>query len=518
MEDFYGALPTVVISPDGTYRMYYTRSGSETYKLPGKESEAHVRRIYSAHSLDGLVWEPDPGIRIDGAEEIDKGHASSNDVYIREDGKYEMVYTGEGGRGISYAVSDDGLSWTRLGFTGFLGMDPIVTVFPDGTVRMYYDNYIAHQSEDKNKKTSGLPPTIDGQPPGIYSAVRESDGKSGETNGENSLSVDFQFVRKIEIHDGGYPPLIFTDNHFYVSYESDEYTHVRVYDENFTTIEEEYQLTDEKGGDHQMVFANNYFYLVYIGSDNYLHMKKFDSDLNEIKKVAVNEHAPDMIQETACDFLFQYVDGFLYIGTGVGGDEAVPFEEVEEFPLSGSGLHMRKFNTNLEFINEFFLESLGCAIGSSMMLRDGTFIIATAKTFEDGGSIVISQYDENWNFINEKRISFPEAGEFSNEHYPRGFLFENGCYFISYTDPTKKGTEVADLGDITLKVFDSEWNLLGQIKVTDDILSDKGNRAHLALVGNKIYVAYDVLEGGMPYAEGYISRVYVKEYDVIIND
>jgi len=171
MEDFYGALPAVVISPDGTYRMYYTRCGSETYTLPGKETAAHVRQIYSAHSSDGLFWEPDPGIRIDGAEEIDKGHASSNDVYIREDGKYEMLYTGEGGRGVSYAVSDDGLSWTRLGFTGFLGMDPIVTVFPDGVVRMYYDNYLI-QSTDPNKDISKLPKTIDGRPPGIYSAIR----------------------------------------------------------------------------------------------------------------------------------------------------------------------------------------------------------------------------------------------------------------------------------------------------------------------------------------------------------
>jgi len=82
-----------------------------------------------------------------------------------------MLYTGEGGRGVSYAVSDDGLSWTRLGFTGFLGMDPIVTVFPDGVVRMYYDNYLI-QSTDPNKDISKLPKTIDGRPPGIYSAIR----------------------------------------------------------------------------------------------------------------------------------------------------------------------------------------------------------------------------------------------------------------------------------------------------------------------------------------------------------
>jgi len=329
---------------------------------------------------------------------------------------------------------------------------------------------------------------------------------------EQPSTVDFQFVRKIEVSYGGYPPLIFTNNHFYVSYESDEYTHVRVYDENFTPTGEEHQLTDEKGGDHQIVFADNYFYLVYIGSDNYLHLKKFDSDFNEIKKVAVNEHSPDMEQEGAWDMLFYYANGSLYIGTPV---ETPPTEG----EIANCGLHMRIFDTNLEFQDDFYLSDMGSGFGLRMMLRDGIFMIVSSRNFEDAlGSLIILRYDKDWNFIDEKRISFPETGEFSNEHYPRGFLFENGRYFISYTDPTKKGTEVADLGDITLKAFDSEWNLLGQTKVTNDILPDKGNRAHLALVGNKIYVAYDVLEEGMPYAEGYVSKVYVKEYDVIIND
>jgi len=159
MEDFYGALPAVVLSLDGTYRMYYTRAGPETYTLPEKDSEVAVRRIYSAHSSDGLFWEPDPGIRIDGAEEIDKGHASSNDVYIREDGKYEMVYCSRG-YGIGWAVSNDGLNWTRMGSTGMDGADPVVNVFPDGTIRMYY--VVGLKKGDLDK------------PPGIYSATKES--------------------------------------------------------------------------------------------------------------------------------------------------------------------------------------------------------------------------------------------------------------------------------------------------------------------------------------------------------
>ena len=162
MKDFYGGMPAVVISPDGTYRMYYTRTGPDTFiksDLPGVE--LHIKRIYSAHSSDGLVWESDPGIRIDGGEEADKGHASSNDVYIRKDGKYEMVYN-SGNYGVGIAVSDDGLDWTRLGSTGIDGGDPVVNVFSDGTIRMYYGAGPKKYGDVVSDRVAG-----------VYSAVRE---------------------------------------------------------------------------------------------------------------------------------------------------------------------------------------------------------------------------------------------------------------------------------------------------------------------------------------------------------
>ncbi len=166
MEDFYGGMPAVVISPDGTYRMYYTHTGPDAFiksDMPGVE--LHIKRIYSAHSSDGLFWEPDPGIRIDGGEEADKGHASSCDVYIREDGKYEMVYC-SGNYGIGVAVSDDSLDWTRLGSTGMDGADPVVNVFPDSVVRMYYSVYVP-ESKKQDVMTLDIVE-------GVYSAVRES--------------------------------------------------------------------------------------------------------------------------------------------------------------------------------------------------------------------------------------------------------------------------------------------------------------------------------------------------------
>jgi hypothetical protein len=65
--------------------------------------------------------------------------------------------------------------------------------------------------------------------------------------------------------------------------------------------------------------------------------------------------------------------------------------------------------------------------------------------------------------------------------------------------------------DVMLKMFDLEWNLLGQTKVTDDVPANNqtlfAGRPHLVLVGNKIYVAYDSPENGR-------SEIFVKEYEV----
>ncbi|MEA3430047.1 MAG: hypothetical protein U9R08_02140 [Nanoarchaeota archaeon] len=325
--------------------------------------------------------------------------------------------------------------------------------------------------------------------------IEEKSKEKGEEGSKQPSSIGLKFLRKIELEDGtAYPGIIFANNQFYVTKELNQRVSVKEYDKDFVFTGKEYQLTDITSCDHKILFVDNYFYLVYGAKGSEIiqgsGFKKFDSDWNEIKEVGTNEYAPQVENEFGADPLFYYAEGSFYVGNVIDN----PPKE-GGIPGSDMSLHIRRFNTNLEFQDEFYLNEVG-GYGLSMILQDDIFLVTT--------SVKIIRYDKNWKFIDKKRIAFPKEGTFSFEHYPRGFLFEDGYYFISCVDPIKKSPE----GDIALKIFDSKWNLLDKVKVTDDIPSAQGNVAHIALVENKIYVAYDFTDKSGPH-------IAVKEYEII---
>jgi len=339
--------------------------------------------------------------------------------------------------------------------------------------------------------------------------TEEGPGNGEEGGGEDGgdkqpSSVDLQFARKIEVGNGIFSGIIFANDHFYVSFEIDQHVYVKEYDENFTAIGEQHQLTgdDVSVADHQMIFADNCFYLVHsIPPANALYLKKFDANWNEIKSVLIVENAS--LGESTNDMVLYYTNGYLYVGSTVHAP-----------PLFTGHIHIRKYDQNLELKSEFDLNDVSCECGSSIIFQNGTFIVASSDKFWDDANLIIIRYDANWNFIDSKTISdAPDA----NERFPMALLFQNGRYFVSYTNQTgdisspPPGELPLDYGDLILKAFDQYWNLLGQTNVTDDIAPNKANRAHLALTENKIYVAYDSSETGS-------SKIFVKEYDVIIND
>ena len=98
---------------DGSYRMY----------LQSRDQANNVD-ILSLSSTDGLRWLIDPGTRIQHGNEKDLDtEAGEPDAYIGPDGKYYMAYTGRQPdistgaliHRIIFAVSDDSLTWTKLG-------------------------------------------------------------------------------------------------------------------------------------------------------------------------------------------------------------------------------------------------------------------------------------------------------------------------------------------------------------------------------------------------------------------
>lgn len=350
----------------------------------------------------------------------------------------------------------------------------------------------------------------------VFSGCTQQEGDGGTSDqsadeGDES-SFTLNFVRKIEIADGYYPGIIFTNNHFYVSYEVGYDIYMKTYDESFIATGDEYLLAGDESADHQMVFGDDYFYLV--GSYN---LRKFDFDFNELASFRYFDNLSKMYPEQWSDFgglddmLFCYNDGFVYLGVPIG--KTGKDESGKKLDLPGD-LLIQKYNENLELVNEITLEDVGNVPGSSMMFEDGIWTIVCADKHWDDSSIIVVRYTEDGVFIDKKTIS---AVDDANEEFAMGLIFEDDLYYVGYQhitgdlfQPTEG--EIFQHVDVMLKVFDLNWSLLGEITITDDDSSDLDTghmgRPHLALVGNKIYVAYDSVETGE-------VEIFVKEYELI---
>jgi hypothetical protein len=306
-------------------------------------------------------------------------------------------------------------------------------------------------------------------------------------------TVEFEFARKIEVGDGIFSGILFVDDRFYVSFESMERVYVKEYTREFAPTGRVYQLTGDGVSDHQLVFADGYFYLVYsVPREGALYLKKLDRDWNEVRAATVVSNAPEPIT----DMMLSHAGGFLYIGTAFFQPSSMP-------PVANQRIW--RYSTDLKLVDEFVLADVPSEIGSSMLYVNETFIIVSSDRFWGDSSLIVMRYDANWSFMDSRIIS---AAPMANERFPMGATFVGGRYYVSYThqtgdiSPPPPGELPPDYGDIILKAFDREWNLLGEIKVTDDLPANSANRAHLVAVDDRIYVSYDTRD----------FKIIVKEY------
>ncbi len=102
--------PNVVRLPQGGFRIYYTGLGPER---PVESSQGY---ILSAVSTDGLIWQKEPGIRLDVHEPDASRRVLCPDVIPLPDGRWRMYFearSSEGPSVILSAISTDGLEWDR---------------------------------------------------------------------------------------------------------------------------------------------------------------------------------------------------------------------------------------------------------------------------------------------------------------------------------------------------------------------------------------------------------------------
>jgi len=152
-----GMFSDVIALPDGTLRAYYNCVVATFFNIPATE-------IKSATSKDGLVWQRDPGVRInplDGPEvprgddgQVNGAGAAEHPRVVRlPDGTLKMFYGSLNGSGLWSATSSDGLSWTDRHFEGVRGGDPDVIVLPDGRLRVFVNGTVGLPQEFAGKSS-----------------------------------------------------------------------------------------------------------------------------------------------------------------------------------------------------------------------------------------------------------------------------------------------------------------------------------------------------------------------------
>ncbi len=133
-----------VVKRGGTYHMWYGRAALE--------EEGLIYRIGYATSSDGIIWTNQSGSEAKGAV-LDAGEAGSFDAaavswpsVVATDAGFQMWYAGVDTFGVirvGYALSSDGVNWTRIPGSGTNGASfdeadfPCVVPFDDG-YKMWY--------------------------------------------------------------------------------------------------------------------------------------------------------------------------------------------------------------------------------------------------------------------------------------------------------------------------------------------------------------------------------------------
>ena len=189
----------------------------------------------------------------------------------------------------------------------------------------------------------------------------------------------------------------------------------------------------------------------------------------------------DMPKEANADPMVAFVNGMLDVSSGY-------YETGEPSMGLGEGTHHQLFTPDLKFIEEKMLKDPPHIHGASMIYVDGVYYLITATAYD--GDVIVMKYDKDWKYLGKQDL-------IRMAHFSTGVAFDGRRFYVAYTD-TSQRTNPPDFFpvylNIHLAVFDREWNLVGDLAVTDFAPADNQGpaRPSVTLHENRVYVSYDL--------------------------
>lgn len=244
-----------------------------------------------------------------------------------------------------------------------------------------------------------------------------------------------------------------------------------------------------KGGDAASVMAEGYYFILTGGPKGWQITKMDPTTWETVKTVDIEIDAQ---HEATNDQMLAYANGFLIASSLWSGDNAEGLlDQTKTDPTQGTGTHNHIFTTDLEPVDYFILDDTEHINGSYVVYVDGVYNYITSTAYF--GKIIIMQYDEEWNYLGTKTTE--EYGQWA-----QGAVYDAASekFYVAYIDLG----EIIDgkispqsSPNIALGIFDKDWNLLENVKVTDYKTREENvatGRPSVIMQDSKLYVSYDV--------------------------
>lgn len=315
-------------------------------------------------------------------------------------------------------------------------------------------------------------------------------------------------VTTAEMDGGARPEILFADGMFYIIYRDTltEGGHFRlaVLDSELTPTGVNKVLvgSDEAGGvtDIRATSDGRFIYVAYQKSlpdgRRSLFLEKYSLAFERLASQHVTTARPE--EEGTDDPALVLASQRLYLITRIG----------DEFRIREFDLELNPTGRTLETATGLIDEGPGGVVG--VLFVDGYFYLVRRFGPGKNRDLVVLRFDADWQETGFRKVI---AAEPDNEMFPTGFKYVDGRFYLTHLRHITRETEgfgPGQTGSVQLKVFDREFNLLAEIRVTDE--GEQADHPTVEVVDDRIYVAYGHKEDSDAQTR---SNVWVRVFQFI---